>query len=257
MNTQIFDSRNLAWDLTVSASKNANKLITLGNKPNGDPIPQIGLNAVTQQLAGYPLYSQWSRPFTYPKTDADGILATADVSVDTTWRFKGYSQARDEISITNGFEVLNRRLRITALADFKSGAVVLNNEEAFLCQQSVGCPYISQYSTTGGFPSLENQARALAYRDKGTLNTAWGFLETLQFWRLREISAAWNMPDRWATSVFRSAGATVNVAVRNIKVWTNWTGVDPEANYSQGDTQQTLLTAGPPRYVNVRINLRY
>jgi TonB-linked SusC/RagA family outer membrane protein len=257
VNAQIFDSRNLAWDLTVSASKNANKIVTLGKKPNGDTIPSIGVNTTVQQRNGMPIYSYWSRPFSFPATDADGILATADVTVDTTWRWMGYSQARDEVSITNGFEVLNRRLRITVLADFKSGASVLNNEEAFLCQQSVGCPYISSYTTTGGLPTLYNQARALAYRDKGTLNTAWGFIEPLQFWRLREVSAAWNMPDRWATRLFRSAGASVNLAVRNIHVWTNWTGVDPEANYGENNTQQTLLTAGPPRYMNLRINLRY
>jgi RNA polymerase sigma-70 factor (ECF subfamily) len=32
---------------------------------------------------------------------------------------------------------------------------------------------------------------------------------------------------------------------------------DPEQNYSQGDTQATLLTSGPARYYTVRINLRY
>jgi TonB-linked SusC/RagA family outer membrane protein len=257
VNAQIFDSRNLAWDLTVSASKNANKLITLGYKPNGDTIPSVGVNTTVQQRNGMPLYSYWSRPFSYPATDADGVLATTDVTVDTTWRPMGYSQPRDEISITNGFEVLNRRLRITLLADYKGGSNLFNNEQGFLCQQSPSCPYISQYTTTGGYPTLYNQARALAYRDKGTLNTAWGFIEPLQFWRLREVSAVYTIPDQWATRLFRAAGATVNVAVRNLHVWTNYSGVDPEANYGQGDTQQTLLTAGPSRYINLRMNLRY
>jgi hypothetical protein len=172
--------------------------------------------------------------------------------VDTTWTPKGYSQPRDEVSITNGFEMLNRRLRITALADYKGGSVLFNNETGFLCQQSVSCPYISSLTA-----SVENQARALAYRDKGTLNTAWGFMEPLQFWRLREISAVYTLSDNLARTVFRAQGATLNLGVRNLKVWTSYTGVDPEANYGQGDTQQTLLTAGPPRYVNFRVNLRY
>ena len=106
-------------------------------------------------------------------------------------------------------------------------------------------------------PSLANQGRALAYRDMGTLNTAWGFMEPLQFWRLREVSAVYTIPDKYARQLFRAAGANLNVSVRNVKVWTAYTGVDPEANYGQGDTQQTLLTAGPPRYVNVRLNIRY
>lgn len=252
INAQILDSRNFGWDLTVSASKNANKIITLGYKPNGDTIPSIGVNTTVQQRSGLPIYSYWSRPFSYSDSNKDGMLLSTDVIVDTTWRFKGYSQPRDEVSITNGVELFGRRLRLTALADFKSGSNLFNNEEGFLCQQAVSCPYISSLK-----PSLANQARALAYRDQGTLNTAWGFMEQLQFWRLREISAVYTIPDRFARAWFRAANANVNVAVRNIKIWTAYTGVDPEANYGQGDTQQTLLTAGPPRYVNLRINLKY
>ena len=252
INTQILDSRDFGWDLTFSASKNANKIISLGFKPNGDTIPSIGVGGIVQQRSGLPIHSYWSRPFSYTDPDGDGLLTSANVVVDTAWRFRGYSQPRDEVSITNGFEAFGRRLRITALADFKSGSNLLNNEQGFLCQQSVSCPYISSLTA-----SLPNQARALAYRDQGTLNTAWGFIEQLQFWRLREISAVYTMPDRFARMWFHAASANVNMAVRNIKVWTSYTGVDPEANYGQGDTQQTLLTAGPPRYVNLRINLRY
>ena len=252
VNAQILDSRNFGWDLTVSASKNANKIVTLGKKPNGDTIPTIGVNTTVQQRSGLPIYSYWSRPFSYTDPNNDGMLVSTNVVVDTTWRPKGYSQPRDEISITNGFELFGRRLRITALADFKSGSSLFNNEQGFLCQQAVSCPYISSLK-----PSLANQARALAYRDQGLLNTAWGFMETLQFWRLRELSAVYNLPDRIARTLFFASAANVNVAVRNIKVWTAYTGVDPEANYGQGDTQQTLLTAGPPRYVTLRVNLRY
>jgi len=252
VNAQVFDSRDFGWDLTVSASKNANKLITLGLLPNGNPVPTIGLNTTVQQRSGLPLYSYWSRPFTYADPNNDGLLNSTDVTVDTTWMPKGYSQPRDEISITNGFELLKRRLRITALTDYKGGSVLFNNETGFLCQQSVSCPYISSLTA-----SVANQARALAYRDKGTLNTAWGFMEPLQFWRLREISAVYTLSDNVARTVFRAQGATLNLGVRNLKVWTNYSGVDPEANYGQGDTQQTLLTAGPPRYVNFRVNLRY
>lgn len=256
VNAQILDSRRFGWDITISASKNANKLVTLGRKPNGDTIPSIGVNTTVQQRSGMPLYSYWSRPYTYTDPNSDGMLTSANVVVDTTWKPKGYSQPRDEMSITNGFEFLNRRLRITMMADYKGGSVLFNNEEGFLCQQAVSCPYISGWKTTK-MPSMANQARALAYRDQGTLNTAWGFMEPLQFWRLREVSAVYTIPDKFARQLFRAAGANLNVSVRNVKVWTAYTGVDPEANYGQGDTQQTLLTAGPPRYVNVRLNIRY
>jgi len=49
---------------------------------------------------------------------------------------------------------------------------------------------------------------------------------------------------------------SITLAGRNLKVFTDWTGADPEQNYSQGDTQSTLLTAGPPRYYTVRVTVR-
>ena len=180
--------------------------MTLGKKANGDTIPSIGVNTTVQQRNGMPLYSYWSRPYTYTDPNNDGMLTSLNVVVDTTWKPKGYSQPRDEISITNGFEFLNRRLRLTLMADYKGGSVLFNNEEGFLCQQSVSCPYISGWKTTK-MPSLANQGRALAYRDMGTLNTAWGFMEPLQFWRLREVSAVYTIPDKYARQLFRAAGA--------------------------------------------------
>jgi TonB-linked SusC/RagA family outer membrane protein len=253
VNAQLVDNRALAWDITVAASHNGNKLVTLGKTPAGTDIPPIGVNTTVQQRPGLPLNSYWSRPFTFVDTNGDKIITPNEVTVDTTWRFEGYSQPRDEVSITNGFDLLNRRLRITTLVDYKGGSNLLNNQEGFLCQNRLAaCEYIGTLE-----PSLANQARAIAYAEKGTLNTAWGFIEPLQFWRIREVSMNYTFSDNLSRKIFRSQGANVSVAVRNIALFTNYTGLDPEANYSQGDTQLTLLTAGPPRYVNVRFNFRY
>ena len=57
--------------------------------------------------------------------------------------------------------------------------------------------------------------------------------------------------------LLRTQGASVVFAVRNFATFSDWTGVDPEQNYGEANTQQTLLTAGPPRYYTVRVNLRY
>ena len=50
---------------------------------------------------------------------------------------------------------------------------------------------------------------------------------------------------------------SLTFGARNLHLWTKWTAADPEQNYNQGDTQLTLLTAGPPKYYTVRLNLRY
>ena len=38
------------------------------------------------------------------------------------FEFIGYSQPRDEVSIVNGFDLFSRKLRISALVDYKGGA---------------------------------------------------------------------------------------------------------------------------------------
>ena len=55
----------------------------------------------------------------------------------------------------------------------------------------------------------------------------------------------------------RARGASINLAVRNVHIWTKYTGTDPEVNYGEANTQNTLLTAGPPTYYQFRLNLRY
>jgi outer membrane receptor protein involved in Fe transport len=244
VNAQILDRRAVAWDLSLSASHNSNKLLSLG-----EDTTTIGTGNVRQSI-GYPINGYWTRRYTYNDANNDGIIVPAEVTVNPIFEFLGYSQPRLEISITNGIDLFNRTLRLTALLDHKSGYHVANTEQSFLCQQSTSCPATSTLK-----PSLFLQARTIALRD-GSPTTPHGFYEQPNFWRLREVSASYTLPRAWA-QLFRASSASVNVAARNVKVWTDWTGVDPEQNYSQGDTQATLLTAGPPQYFTMRFNVKF
>ena len=71
------------------------------------------------------------------------------------------------------------------------------------------------------------------------------------------MTATYTLPDKLIGKIARAQGASVTLGVRNLHVWTKWTAADPEQNYSQGDVSSTLLTAGPPRYMTVRLNLHY
>jgi hypothetical protein len=249
INSQLLETRQLVWDVTFSASHNSNELIDLGKDPTGKDIPTIG-TANIRQAEGYPLNSYWTRRYTYNDANSDKIITPNEVVVDTAFTFLGYSQPRLELSIVNGLDLFNRKLRLTALVDHKSGYFVSNTEQSFLCQQSTSCPATSTLN-----PSLFLQARTIALRD-GSPTTPHGFYEKPDFWRLREISATYNLP----TTLTQRLGvgtASVNLAARNVKVWTNWTGVDPEQNYGEGNTQNTLLTAGPPSYYTMRFNVRF
>jgi TonB-linked SusC/RagA family outer membrane protein len=256
VNATPFDTRNITWDITLSLSHNSNKLVTLGKTAAGSDVPPI-IGTTSRQTPGYPLNGYWERPYTWADDNGDGIITPNEVhvnggSADTAQKFLGYSQPRDEYSITNSLDLLGRRLRLTVLADYKGGFRVLNSEGQFLCQQrSNGC-----FDITSESAPLWEQARGMANRFTSDRTSA-GYIERDTFWRIRELSATYTFSDFVASRIFRSRGANITFGIRNLHVFTNWTATDPEQNYSQGNTQSTLLTAAPPRYYTLRMNVRY
>jgi len=250
VNAQVFSGRTLSWDLTLSASSNSNELLTLGTDASGKAIPPI-IGTSTQQRPGYPLNGYWQRNFTYADANNDGIIVPAEVTIDTAVTYQGYSIPKLELAFINGFDLFNRRLRISSLIDHKSGYKVLNSEQQFLCQQSLSCKATSSHDAT-----LFEQARAIAQRFKTPQTTA-GYMEDVSFTRIREVSATYNLAPSWARRLTRAESMGIVLAVRNLAVFSDWTGVDPEQNYGEANLQQTLLTAGPPRYYTVRVNIRY
>jgi TonB-linked SusC/RagA family outer membrane protein len=246
---QLLNQRWLGWDVTLNGSHNSNKLVKLGEGVT----PIIGNN--TQQRPGYPVSGYWKLPFTYSDANGNGIITANEVTVGDTAVFMGYSQPRDEVAITSGFEVLNRKLRLAAQADYKGGSSLDNREQEFLCQQTNSCP-----GTSDPNASLFTQARTVASRFTTPRTTTAGFFENLQYWRIREVSATYTLDDRFAQRYLRAKGGTLTLAIRNLHTFTKFTGIDPEANFATGDVgslQDNLLTQGPPTYYTVRLGLRF
>ena len=257
INAQILQNRLLGWDVTLSASHLSNEVVSLGKDAAGKPIPPIGTGNV-RQVEGYPINGYWARPFTWSDANGDKIITPNEVQVkgggaDTAFTFLGYSQPRVEISITNGVSLFNNRLRLTTLVDHKGGYYLSNTEQSFLCQQSTSCVETSTLS-----PPLWRQARAIAIRDGTAPNTTnRGYYEKPEFWRIREVAATYDLGEDLARRFLKARGASLNVAARNLAVFSDWTGVDPEQNYGENDTQQTLLTAGPQSYFTARLTIRF
>ena len=58
-------------------------------------------------------------------------------------------------------------------------------------------------------------------------------IKDASFLKLREVSVNYTLPDRFST-FFRSSGATISIAGRNLKTWTKYDGLDPEASFQGG-----------------------
>ncbi|MFL5606417.1 MAG: SusC/RagA family TonB-linked outer membrane protein [Gemmatimonadaceae bacterium] len=251
INAQLAESNRFGWDMTFAASTNANKLVDLGTDPTGKPIPNI-VGTLIQQRAGYPLNGWWSRPITgYNDANGDGILSVSEVTVGDTAVYLGYSNPRHEASLTNGFDLFNRQLRITALFDYKGGYLGDNDTQRIRCQNRLNC-----FEESDPTAPLELQARSVALRDNPARTQA-GFIEDGKFIRWRELSVTYAAPSNLATRLFRSESASLTFAARNLHVWTNYTGVDPESSYGSLDVPNDFQTAPPPTYFTLRLNLGF
>jgi outer membrane receptor protein involved in Fe transport len=256
INASIVDRRRFGWDVTLSASRNSNAVVSLGNDPTGKPNKTIGTGA-TRDSVGLPIDGVFVRPVVWSDANHDGVIQASEVTVDTGFVYDGYSVPRDVVSLQNGFDFFNRKLRISALLDYKGGFNLFNNTMEFICQQS---PQSCDEDEVASMP-LWRQARAVAQNYGTTVNgtkytSTAAYWENGQFWRLRELSATVQMPQALATRL-RARDANLVLSGRNLHVWTKYTEVDPESNYSTGDVQTDFLTTAPRTYFEFRLNLHY
>lgn len=247
--TQLIDNPNFAWNLTLGGSHNSSKILSLGLDANGKPNPTIGTGTARDSL-GLSVNGFFAHPYTYADKNHDGIITPDEVTVSSSYAYYGYSQPRDIISVQNGIDLFGHRLHLQALLDYRGGATLYNQSTSFYCQQTSVCADVTQKGT-----SLAAQARLVALRYENP-STAAGYLENGQFWRLREVSATITLPNRFAQSI-RAQDASLLLAGRNLHVWTSYTGIDPESNYSVGDVQTDFSTTAPRSYFIARVNLHY
>jgi TonB-linked SusC/RagA family outer membrane protein len=252
-NAQIVDTRNFAFDLTLNASTNKNELVSLGGTP-----PQIG--TTTRVVEGYPLFGWWTQKIQgYSDKNGDGILTYSndvnanEVQVDTAFSFAGYTQPRHIATLTPGVELLNRRLRLQAMFDWRGGYRAYNNTERIRCASRLNCNGLKNPNA-----SLEEQAMVVTHLNHPTRSLD-GFIQDGEFTKLREVSVRWTLPQRLVSGI-RARNADLVLSGRNLAVWTNYRGVDPENDYlatSGGDAPSDFQTIGPASYWVFRVNLGY
>jgi TonB-linked SusC/RagA family outer membrane protein len=250
VNATLLDSRYLGWDMTVSGSHNSNKILSLGVDAQGIPNPTIGTGASRDSL-GLSVNGNFYRPYTFADKNNDGRITADEVTVVDKFEYRGNSLPADNLSIQSGIDLFGRKLRISGLLDYKGGYSVSAGSLQFQCQQSPNpC-----YDVSNPDASLARQARVVAQNLENPSTTG-GFLENGRFWRLRELSGTFTLPQSLAARA-RARDMSLTFSARNLKLWTAFTGGDPEQNYGTGDTQSTFATTQPPRYFIVRLNLHY
>jgi TonB-linked SusC/RagA family outer membrane protein len=245
VNAVILNRPDVGWDLTFAGAYTKNEIIDLGGLP-----PIVG--TTTSDKEGYPIQGWWQRPYTWGDTNGDGLIARSEVAVGDTNVYVGPSLPPTELTLFTGFEFLDRKVRIQANLDSKLGGYQLNGTERIRCQSRLNCDAVIDPTTP-----LWKQARAVANRETGTA-TQYGFMEKTDFLRIREVSATWTMPDGWARAI-KASRLSLTVAGRNLAVFTDYTGLDPESGYfgTNIGVVSDFQTAPPPSYYTFRFNVAF
>jgi TonB-linked SusC/RagA family outer membrane protein len=246
LTAQLVQRPSFGWDVTLNGSTNSNKLVELG-----EGIPPI-IGTTVRQVEGFPLNGYWQRPIkSFNDENNDGLIGVNEIVVGDTAEFLGYSIPRHEVAFTNGFDFFNRRARLTALFDYKGGHLLGNGTERIRCQNRQNCRGLIDPTA-----SLEEQARVVALNFHPSRSQG-GFLEDASFVRFREVALNLTAPDGWAQRLFRGSSFSVTLSARNLKIWTDYSGLDPESNYGQDDIPNDFQTLPPPSYFTLRLNLGF
>ncbi len=253
LNAQLVQKNNFGWDANIAFSSNDNKVVSLGNTP-----PQLGLP--TRTVAGYPIGGYWERPITgWEDKNGDGLLtyfpdaARNEVFVGDSVIFRGYSTPRYMTTLVNGVDLFNKQLRLQGMVDWRSGGLWYNNTERIRCtrpncsgRNNLKAEFVDQATNIA---ANEHPARTLD-----------GFLQSGAFVRLREISAQWTVSNSMAKRLVRGRSLSLVVTARNLKLWTNYRGTDPESGFnttSGTEAPSEFQTVGPPSYFITRINIGF
>jgi len=244
---QLVQKPSVGWDVTLNGSHNTNFIADMGGVP-----PIIG--TTIQQRQGYPIDGYWQRAYTYADADGNGIITQREIHVADSATFVGPSQPRWEVTLTNGLDLFDRKVRVVGMFDLKAGYYLLNGTERIRCQSRNNCLGLIDPAAP-----LWEQARVVALRESGT-TTQWGFMEQADFIRLREASIPYELPLQWARAM-RASRASVTIAGRNLWKSTNYSGVDPESNYitnaASTGTVNDFQTQPPPSYWTFRVNVDF
>ncbi len=245
LNAALVDVDNFSWDLTLSGSVNKNKLISLGE--DNEPI-----GSQERFVPGFPLGGQWAeRLIDYSDADGNGIITQDELTVSDTIEYAGPGQPENQLSVSTNITIFDN-LRLYALLDYRGGYVAYNNTERFRCRFQL-CRALIDPSTP-----FDDQARAAASLYHPT-QTVWGYMEDADFWKLREVSLTYRLPEGVASS-FNARNASITLTGRNLGTWTDYSGMDPEINWNgSGDNFgiSEFLTQPPVRYFTVRVNVGF
>lgn len=255
LNLTPIDRPGLTWDARVNYATNSNELKSFGvpGKISENP-PGQAYAAVQQHRPGYPMGGYWAQ-FPLRNTDGTPRLSPAGALLLDTATFIGQSAPAHELGFANTL-TLFRYVRLYGLLDWKAGFWLFNLKERNRCQTANdNCAVVNdpraRFPVTAADTVL---AKELAVW-RGAVTP---FIEPADFLKLREVSLTLTAPTAWASRV-GAQSASIVFSGRNLALWSDYAGLDPEVNSYGGRNfvRADAYAAPMMRRLSAGINLTF
>lgn len=242
------DRPSIAWSVTVNGSVNHNRLEQLA-----PGVTFLGANPASRNKPGYPLVSRFARPILgFNDANGNGIIEDGELTVGDTDVYMGPALPPRQVSASTSLTLFQGRLRLSAQFDHRSGNVITNYLAINRCSLFLGdCRAVNDPTAP-----LADQAPAVAFNSLRYGGTYAGYIEDGAFTRWRELAITYQLPIGLARRVSAQT-ATITLTGRNLRLFTHYSGLDPETNDAVGlvEGYGGNPTIPPARYWLVRVNL--
>ena len=221
---RLVGTRQLTWDVGVNASLNHNELLAINS--SALVFTNQNLSAVQgQDRPGYPLNAYWAPMLSsYADLNHDGILEyPQEIGTGDSVSYVGPTLRTRTLSVTTHLGVLRNALSLGALFDYQGGNYLLN-ENAWTGAINGN---LASENALSQAPLWEQARNSILENEDGA--DVSGFFEPADFVRFRELSLTYAVPLRVVRTLHVHA-VSMTGAVRNLALWTRYTGPDPEVS---------------------------
>ncbi len=214
------------------------------------------VSAFQRMVPGHPVAGYWAPPILgYTDLNGDHIISTdgcaqgqfpsrpaCEVRLGEP-SYIGPSTPTRELSLRP--HVATHRVTLAALFDYRGGNRLFDYTHYLRC---LGICRANQDASA----SLEDQARAAA----AMLGSAAGYIEDAAFWKFRELSLRYVVPEEWAAAL-GARRLSLALAARNLATWTRYDGPDPEVNTADYESLESTDSFAEPqvRHLLLRVDI--
>ena len=223
-----YDRGPVSVDLSINLSTNRNEIQSL--LPG---VTSVSAGTFLQHRVGYPVGSWFGRKVVSADLDANGraINVLCDNGSGGTVACGSAPNVYLGRTIPNFEGAFNtavtlwKRLRVYGLLDFKTGYRKMDGNTR------VRCGVVGRFCREIFYPQEFDPKRIAGIQSGGSIVDY--LIDDASFMKLREVSASYSLPDRWASAVGASR-ASVTLAGRNLYTWKRYGGLEPEAMFLGG-----------------------